>query len=918
MNRDPNAKGVRRTFRLNASKESIARSVEEEIEFHLASRTQLLMEQGVDAAEARAQAEREYGDVSASRHELVRVDAALHRRESRGASMDSVREDFRYGIRSYLREPGFTALAITTLAVGIAAAVAMFGIVDRLLLRYPAGISEPATLSRVYLSETEGSPAEEHITDILGYEHYDALTKFPNAFPGVAAYLSEEVPIGTGPTAHKLAMNSVTPGFFRMLGVRAAVGRTLDDAQDGNTPFMVVSHRYWRDRLHSDPRAIGSAIAIGPTTYTVIGITAPGFAGLDIKPADAWISLEQRGPQWMGPTWKKPFMARWLRLVVRENTAVPEIARIQAATSAHIAAARLPNEFRSTTKVDKHEQARLGSLIPGRSLTRASSQGSVAQTASVSVWLLGMAVLVLLVACANVANLLLARVLRRSSDYAVRNALGVSRYRLFQQQLVETIILAGAACIAGTVLAVIASRMATHILLPGVQVEEMLLSGRALAVSLATATVLIVVTGLWPALRALRTDVAETLKATTRGGGVGSARLRGGLLVVQAALVVIVLFAASAFQRSLANALAVPLGLDPSNVMLVSYEMETDSVSGLSRGELYERAETALESVPEVAAVSVASTAPFWGSMSGGPIYTTPDDSIGFSDTKNEYGGGPYMNSVGPGYFKALSTRIILGRVFNRSDVEGSAPVAVVSMSLARRLWPNENPMGKCFWARNRTKPCHTVVGVVDDTERLEIDTRPELQYYVPMSQRRFTRGANLLIVRTRDGNAASVRAVQRSMQSVVASAPYVDITPLSRRIEPFRQSWRLGSHVLGAFGLLTLMIAAVGLYGVINYNALARRREFGVRTALGATHGELASLMIRDAVMLVGFGLLIGLFAAVPLGALMRPLLYEAEPLNAVTIIGVVVIMTVTAVAAAAVPGIRNTRVHPLRMMQG
>jgi predicted permease len=524
-------------------------------------------------------------------------------------------------------------------------------------------------------------------------------------------------------------------------------------------------------------------------------------------------------------------------------------------------------------------------------------------------WVSAVALIVFIIACATGMNLFLARALRRHRETTVRLALGVSRLRLALQSMTEGLVLSVAGGIVALLVAQWTGAAIRHSLLGATaQVSPVYADGRVLGVTLGFALVAGLLVGLIPALAAGRTDLARTLRGGARGGMSEKARLRGSLLVIQAALSVLLLVGAALFVRSLGAVRAMRIGYDADRVLLVNRVIQgntfTDSTQRALRSALLETA----QALPDVAAAAWVSSAPFV-STSNTNLFVDGIDSVARLGTFT-------YQATTPDYFRAMGTRILRGRPLLPEDRAGAPSVAVVSQSMARTLWPGQDAIGKCFRMRVDTAPCMTVVGIAEDMVQRDLAGTQRLHYYVSIEQYTRTWG-NGLVLRVRGDPAALMEPIRRALQRVVPGASYVTVQPLGEVVAEAQRSWRLGATLFVALAALALVVAAVGLYGVIAYGVAQRMHELGVRIALGAQRTSVMRLVVAQSVWFAVEGAAVGIALALLAGRWLQPLLFRQSASDPVVFVEVSGTMIVVALIAGAVPAIRAARADPITALR-
>ncbi|HSL72644.1 MAG TPA: ABC transporter permease, partial [Longimicrobiales bacterium] len=647
MNRTP---FMRRFFRLPLSERTVEAEVNDEVSFHIETRTEELVRLGWSAADARARSLREFGDVDDARSELARIDRERVRRRRRADVFDAARQDLVLALRMVRREPGFALAVILTLGLGIGLNAAMFGITDRLVFQPPAQVTNADQLKRLYFART--SDWVGYWGRATNYANYSALRSGVRAYQDLGAYFTTDGSLGRGQDAQKVRWMLSTASLISTLGVQAHLGRFYTEEEDrpGRAePVVVLSYPFWQRHFGGAPSALGRTLYLGDQTYTVIGVAPRGFTGVDLEPVDVFTPLSAAAATMFGDDWATTRSMNWLRVIGRLG---PEATLAQAnAQATSIFKAGSPD-----LRDDRAARVTGESII----LARAPSDGGsrTAATAQIALWLSGVSLLVLAIACANVMNLLLARATRRRREVVIRLALGVSRARLFGHFLTETMVLAVAGGAVGLVFANWGGRLARGLLLPDLDWSTSPLGGRVLVYTGALILICGLIAGLTPALHALRTNLMALLNSGVRAGGQPGARVRSGLVMLQAAVSVVLLAGAGLFVRSLLNVGSVHKGFDAERVVVLNWDLNLLNYTPRQTNDLYREAATQVRRVPGVANAAVGMTVPFWMWMRA-DFRAQGMDSIPQTED-----GGPYYNAVQPAYFATLGTRILRGRGF--------------------------------------------------------------------------------------------------------------------------------------------------------------------------------------------------------------------------------------------------------------
>jgi predicted permease len=902
MARIPN---LRRVFRLDILSPRVEREVDDELRFHFDETVAALVAEGLTTERARAEAERRFGEVGRYREELERIDRGQSRRRRRATTWEAMVDDVRRAARGLRRRPGFSLSIVVMLALGIGANATMFGVIDRLLLRPPPHVAAPDQLRQLYLAVPVSPGRSSPIGGFAPGTMRDVETALAG-YAEVAASAANPAPsgpgnmtLGSGANASPVRGVVVTGGYLPMLGVRPVLGRLLlpaDDTVAGASPAAVLGYRLWRQRFGGARTVIGSPIQVDGAWYTVAGVLPPDFRGLELTTPDVWLPL---GPVLAARRANPNGGGEALRLffIVRLRPGISDAAIETRAAGAF--AANTPGMGTRTTGAD---------LRPIRSLADMYRDRSV----DVSLLTAGVSTLLLLVACASVANMLLARGLERWREIAVQLALGISRGRLVRQLLVESLLLALAGGAAALGVVRWGGALLQPLLLAVTGSVDRPVDGRVLAFTAAVALATGLLAGLAPAVQASRPSLAGALRRGVQEGGGRRARTRTTLAAVQMALCVLLLVGTGLFVRSLRRLHAVPLGLAAEQVVGGTYHLDRTGYDQAAIDALYSRAAERVRDLPGVRSVAVSDMMPFQ-SLSWMPIHA---DGVSAGDDAPI----PVVYHVTPTYFETLGIELRRGRLFGDADRVGAPPVMVVSEALARAYWPAQSPIGRCVHIGADTAPCTTVVGVVEDVVPMELTSRGKFpQFYVPIAQvtPRWANRALFALPAPGADPRAVAAAMRGAMQGTAPGLPFADVAPLAQGLDHELRPWRLGTSVFGAFGLLALVVAAVGLYGVLAFGVAQRRHEIGVRLALGADGGRVLRLVIGEALVVAGAGIGGGVVLALAGGPLVRGLLYQTAPTDPLVFAVVITMLLAVALVASFLPAWRASRVPPAEALR-
>jgi predicted permease len=888
--------GTRRLLRPGHGPWSVERDVDDEIHFHIEERVADLVGRGWTADAAREAAMREYGDVARSQRELAEVDHRRLGRKRRREIFMSTWDDLRYSARSLLRRPALMAISVSALTISIAANAVLFGVIDQLMLRPPSGVAAPDEVKRIYFSQHYGKDVSTG--PVTSYPMVTALQSGVPALE-VAAFWSGTHTLGLGRDATSLQIQIVSGNYFSVLGVVLPAGRAFTAAEDdpsNPTRVAVVSDTYWRSELGEARDAIGRSVTIDGSPFTIIGIAPPKFSGIDRERTDMWVPVSALATQGFGAKWSTNAHSYW----------VQTIGRLRPGATAQLAESQGTAAFRNEIRAEKDPwRDSVGTMVLGTLIGTRTPNGFNPES-KVSLWLMGVAMIVLLIACANVANLLIARTLERKREIAVRLALGVSRGRLLRQLLSEAALLAGVAAVASVIVAQWASRFVEHTLLPGIVWTDSVLDARVLAFTLGTAVVCIFLAGAIPAAHGMATDVSDGLKSSSRQIAGGRGGLRQTLLATQAALSIVLLVGAGLFVNSLRHVVHRDVGIDFDHAMAVSMDLGR---FGFSRPDIDATFQTALARARDVPGVTTA--AMVWTTVPGSSASSMSLTVPGLAKKPELSGGGPYYGGIGANFFAAIGARILRGRDFTPSEERAPARVMIVNQMLADAYWPGTNPIGQC--ARlGSDSTCTIVVGVAQNIMLFSMIKDDRAMIYLPPLHPMISNAPSAIIVRTAGDPAPVIPELRRAIQSVAPNMPFVRIRPYSEVVAPQLRPWRLGATMFTLFGTIALIIAAVGLYSVMAYWVSQRTHEIGVRVALGARTADVVRLVTLQASRAIGVGIALGAAIALFASRWIADMLYETSAHDPRVYVGAAVVMAIAGGMASVMPARQSARVDP------
>ena len=830
--------------------------------------------------------------------------------------METLWHDLRYGFRVLRASPGFAAVAVLSLAFGIGANTSIFSVVNAALLR-PLPVTEPDRLVFVYNGNRAGDPYS-----VSSYPDYVDYRDKNEVFSDLLAYSSITMSARGDDQADLISGLLVSGNYFDALGVRAELGRSFlpdEDKTPGARPVAVISHGLWQRRFGGDPRIAGQQLTLNGQAFTIIGVAPAGFEGAEILETNdiyvpAMMQALVRPPRSgfsgeMNPDLLTRRGARWMRMIGRLKPGVT-IQQAQAAMTA------IADGLEQTFPEDNRNTA--ATLFPVSKV----DPRAYSQLVSVAGLLLAVVGIVLLIACANVANLLLARASARRKEIAIRLAMGASRGRLVRQLLTESVLLSLAGGSLGLLLALWTSDVLKSTS-PAGGMFSFTLDSR-LDVRVLTFTFLLslatgVIFGLAPALQASRPDLLPALKDEVSSAAPGLRRfsLRNLLVVAQVALSLVLLIGAGLFLRSLQNAQAIDPGFDATKILDAQLNVNLLRYTKVQGQEFYRQVIDRVEALPGVESASLARVVPMSGSGRTSSLLIegqqAPDNVFRSEGTAPDATGSFSVSSnvVGESYFRTMGIVLLEGRDFTVQDKEGAPSVAVVTQAFARQYFDDHQALGKHVSLRGARGPWSEVIGVVGDTKYRTLGESPRPIVYTALAQNHET--GMTLHVRT-TGNPSSVAvAVRREVQALDQNLPVTNLQPITEVLAGSLFAARMGAVLLAVFGLVALLLAGVGLYGLMSYGVARRTREIGIRMALGAGTHSVLRLVLREGVSLVSCGLVAGLIVAAAVTRLLASFLYGVSPLDPTTFAAIPAVLLVVALLASYIPARRATKVDPM-----
>ncbi len=801
--------------------------------------------------------------------------------------MEGILQDIRYGLRTLVRSPGFAVVAVLALALGIGANTAIFSVVNAVLLR-PLPFRDPGRLMVVESSNPAKGYPEFAVSppDFLDWKDQG------RSFEGMAAFEATPFNLSEGSEPERVQGSRITAPMLGLLGVKPILGRDFrpEEDRDGSDLVVLLGHALWTRRFGADPAIVGRAVSINGRKRTVLGILPPEF------------SFPNRSEIWTPMAFEKQELtgrgAHYLNVIARIR---PDATLAGARAEMQGIAERLKTQYKDTNAGWTAVVFPLGEKVVGK--LRAE------------LWvLLGAVSFVLLIACANVANLLLARATERQKEVSIRIALGAGRWRLIRQLLTENVVLG----LAGGVLGLLLALWGTDLLVAAGQenlprFREVSVDLRVLLFTLGLSLATGLVFGLVPALQTSRPDLNESLKEGGRGGTAGRARhrLRGALAVGEIALALVLLTGAGLMLKSFLRLVSVDPGFRADHVLKFDVALPGSKYgTDAQQAAFVRQALQKLGALPGVATAAVATTLPLTGDLISYSFNLDGSGPQAPSDRNSaEYDG------VSPGYFHAMGIRVLKGRELRESDAAGAARVAVISDTMANRFFPGQDPIGRRIDINNGPPAWREIVGVVADVKQLSLDGGIRPHVYEPLDQS--PSPYVTFVLRTSTDPAGLGTAARHAIQEIDPEQPIAGVETAEALVADSVAQPRFAMLLLGVFAGVALLLAGIGTYGVIAYSVSQRTHEFGVRMALGAGRGQVLALVVRQGALLAAAGVALGLLAAAGSSRVLAGLLFGVSPTDPITYAGVALLLTGVALLACVVPARRATRVDPIAALR-
>jgi putative ABC transport system permease protein len=857
-----------------------AADLDDELRDHIESTVEALIARGMTRDDARAEALRRFGDVGRVRSEVRRLDDRHLVSTRRATSIESFVYDLRHAARGLRRSPGFALVAVLSIALGIAANATVFSVVNALLLR-PIPGTHGDRLVRLYANHH--SPLDWH--DLAWFRDHSA------SFDGIVGERYGAIGFRASPASEteRVHMSYVTQGFFPSLGVTIAAGRAFDEADAApSDPVVVLSYPFWQRRFAGDPAVVGKTIFISEHPLTVVGVTAPQFRSSVMS----WV------PDVFIPFSIAPILTG--RRLDEFGGSFYTTARLRGGVSEDAAASELRTLMSQLAHTDSARYDRMTMRLDHVRGVNAEARDAV--TAG-SVFLMAMVGMVLLIACANVANLLLGRAATRRTEIGVRLAIGASRGRLVRQMLVESFLLAAIGSALGFAAAWFLTRIITVAVPAEAGIDETYFApdGHVLLFTLLLCVVTTILFGALPAIRSASSNLVTLL----RGGDGQRRRRRGSLIGVQAAMCVLLLAVASLFLRSLSSMRHVDPGFQSEGVVDVDIDLGLAG-HGHDPTATFATILTSAAAIPGVEQASLTAVVPLSGSNMETRVLPAGQTVANRHDAPTTY-----FHVVAPHFFETLRIPLRRGREFAPTDRDGSPRVAIVSETAARKLWPDGDAVGKRLHWGGSDGPLLEVVGIAGNADYVMPGETPKSVVYVPFAQD--SRDEMTLQLRTRAKVATIRGAIWDMVHATVPALPPPPVTRMADDMSITLLPVRLGVELLGAFALIALLLAAAGIYGVAAHSVAQRTREIGIRAALGATRARLVRMVLWESGRRVAIGALVGLALTIGIAVGLQRVLYGIEPLDPVVLGSVAVVITAVAILSALVPASRAANADPM-----
>jgi putative ABC transport system permease protein len=871
-------------------------SFEEELEGHLQMHTEDNVRKGMSATEARRDAVMKLGGVEQTKE-------LYHDRQTLPV-LEVLMQDLHYGLRMLRKNPGFTAVAVLSLALGIGANTTIFTVVNAILLSalpvrdLPHLVQMDTVDSKTLVTQARSEKLQ------MSYPNFQDYRRENQVFTDLAAFMPTAVTWSGGAEPRQVQAQLVSATYFDVLGIRPAQGRFFmpdEDTKPNGNDVAVLSYALWANKLGSDPGIIGKPLIFDARPYTVIGIAPRGFRGTItfFSPEQVWIPTSMKD-QILGGKEKDYFNERRFLSVNVFGRLKPGLEMSAAEASLKTMATHLETEF------PKDNMGRSVALSP--LADAAVGVNDHKRIALAGAMMMGVVGLVLLIACVNLANLLLAQGARRQKEISLRAALGAGRTRIVRQMLTESMLLSLAGGVVGLAIAYAGRSILWSLRPPFIEQSgiDLSLDSRVLLFTFGVAIFTGFIFGLVPAIKASRPDLMEILKAGGRGGTMGWRRdpLRSLLVVGEMALALITLVGAGLFLHSMQNAQKTDLGFESKNLLAMNFDLAALHYEEGRGQQFYRAAVEKVKSSPGVASASIASNFPLGGGFLRTVFPEGQDETSGYRGTLT------LVDDITPNYFDTLRIPVTRGRIFTDGDRMETAPVAIISEAMAKQHWPNEDAVGKRFHFIGDTT-LREIVGVVANSVVNEVGEDPQPIVFLPMTQDYVP--AATLHVRTTGNPEAVVATTRVALQSLDPNLAITNVFTIEQIMSQALWAPRMGGFLLALFGALALVLSAVGVYGVLSYSVNQQTREIGLRMALGAQRGDVMRLILGQGLRLTVLGLGLGVLVALGLMRVLVSLLFDVRAYDPTTYTAVTLLLTAVALLACYIPARRAMRVDPM-----
>lgn len=882
--------------------------VDEEIAFHIDLVASSLIAAGEAPEVAWRAARAEFGDLSRATKECYRIGDRRARRAERAELFAAVGQDLRYSLRSLRGTPLFTVGVIAMMALAFAATTAMFSLVDAMFIQAPHGLRDASSVHRIYETGTMPTGAFGP-SSAMSFGRFADLRANAHAFSDVAAYSEREVVVATARQARMGRVVTASASLWHLFDVGPALGRVWrDDEEPPNTRAVVtvLSYDFWRDAFDADSAILGRSIALGGRDYRVIGVAPRGFSAFSRPPVDAFIPLTTQPGDIAGLTEARPAMryaSAWLNVVVRQRSNWSDDAARRDLEGAEASSARAERSVADSVLLAMLDgttrRAMLVPLLRERGPLR-TDQGRVV------LWLGGFSLFVLVVAALNVANLLRARLRRRQREIAIRLALGATLARLLRLLFVESGLLTSIAAIAGVGLIALLGEGMSAVLLPGADLPRMGVGVRPVVFTCGLTLIVSSVTAFVAALQARRWAIPSAIAESAHTGGGGRRRVGRLGLAVQGALALSLCTTAGLFLKSLHNVRALPLGYDPTGVVVVA---PTSIADIAARARLFDTLVAALRQRFGEQNVARSFGLPF--STIAKRVVRPIDGDTVFARRENIF-----YNAVSASYFEVVHTRIVEGRAFTPIDDSSGARVAIVSRTLARGLWPGREAVGQCLVLDRGGDECTRVVGVSEDTRVWSLRGDAMLQIYGPLREWRTGSSAGIL-VRTPSTGVKARALVQGAIGGMAPSGVVLRVSMMGDGLDRASGAWRIGASMLSVFAVLTLIVAALGVYATTSFDIAERERDLGVRIALGATRWALVRGTLSIGARIAFAAAVAGIALSVAISAVISASLFNVAGRDIAVYAAAIVIVFAAFFAASVYPALRSWDIDPVLILR-